>query len=105
MRGLPEDHKCSNQHGHSYLVRVELKSERLNAVGFVLDFGDLEPFKKYINTHFDHKNLDDVFLGQSSAENLAKHFYDYCEARWPETSRVGVRETKKCWAYYQEGDL
>jgi 6-pyruvoyltetrahydropterin/6-carboxytetrahydropterin synthase len=37
----------------------------------------------------------------STAEHMAKHFYDWCKARWSETSAVLVSETPKTWAEYR----
>lgn len=105
LKGLPENHACSREHGHNYLVLVELASRELDEVGFVIDFGKLKPLKQYIDTTFDHKHLNDVpaLKGrQTSAEILAEHFYQWCKARWPQTSKVSISETPKCWASYSK---
>jgi 6-pyruvoyltetrahydropterin/6-carboxytetrahydropterin synthase len=39
--------------------------------------------------------------GPSTAENMARHFYDWCAERWPETCAVLVSETPKTWAEYR----
>lgn len=100
---LPKDHPCANLHGHNYVVEVELCSERLNEYGFVQDYRDLDALKAYIDSTFDHKHLNDV-LGNDNvtAEQIAKHFYDWCKARWPETAAVRVSETPKSKAEYRE---
>jgi 6-pyruvoyltetrahydropterin/6-carboxytetrahydropterin synthase len=99
---LSEDHQCARLHGHNYIVVVELAALELNADGFVRDYQELELFKAYINDHFDHRHLDDLLGGTlSTAENLARHFYDWCVARWPETAAVRVSETPKTWSEYR----
>ncbi len=98
---LPDDHQCARLHGHNYVVVVELASQELNQDGFVRDYQELKALKKYIDDHFDHRHLNDVVEGYSTAENLAKHFYDWCYSRWPETSAVKVSETPKTWAEYR----
>ncbi|MCY1666136.1 6-carboxytetrahydropterin synthase QueD [Rhizobium sp. SL86] len=102
LHHLPADHQCARLHGHNYIVVVELAGENLNADGFVRDYHDLAPLKHYIDTHFDHRHLNEV-LGHSltTAETLAKHFFDWCKARFPETSAVKVSETPKTWAEYR----
>lgn len=102
LKGLPEDHPCARLHGHNYIVVVELESENLNQVGFVRDYRELGPLKKYIDDELDHRHLNDI-LGddQVTAELLAKYLYDWCKARWPETSAVRVSETPKTWAEYR----
>lgn len=99
---LPEDHQCYRLHGHNYIVVVELSGENLNQDGFVRDYHDLKALKTYIDDHFDHRHLNDI-LGHSftTAENLAKHFYEWCRERFPETSAVKVSETPKTWAEYR----
>ena len=100
--GLPMDHQCARLHGHNYIVMVELASDALNAHGFVRDYLDLAPLKTYIDDSFDHRHLNDVMLDDLvTAEKLAKHFFDWCSARWPETSAVKVSETPKTWAEYR----
>lgn len=89
-------------HGHNYIVEVELRSPTLNEVGFVRDYRELDALKVYIDDTFDHNHLNDV-LGDDhvTAEQIAKHFYDWCKAKWPEVSAVRVRETPKSCAEYR----
>jgi 6-pyruvoyltetrahydropterin/6-carboxytetrahydropterin synthase len=101
LEGLPVGHPCGRLHGHNYVVTVELASEELDFVGFVVDYGELKEFKRYIDQEIDHRNLNTVLPGQPSAENLARHFYNFCRDRWPETVAVSVSETPKTWAEYR----
>ena len=80
---------------------VELAAKELNCDGFVRDYHELKPLKEYIDGNFDHRHLNDVLEGYSTAENMAKHFYDWCHARWPEVTAVKVSETPKTWAEYR----
>lgn len=102
LKDLPADHQCARMHGHNYIVVVELSGETLNEYGFVRDYDELSPLKHYIDDELDHRHLNDV-LGddQVTAERMAKHFYDWCKARLPETSAVRVSETPKTWAEYR----
>ena len=98
---LPASHKCSRLHGHSYRVEVVLESAELNADGFVRDYGELAPFKTFVNDKLDHRNLNDVVPGVSSAENLARWLYEFASSLWPEVAAVRVSETQKTWAEYR----
>lgn len=100
--GLPQDHQCARLHGHNYVAVVELASKVLNRHGFVRDYLELAPLKRYIDDTLDHRHLNDV-LGDDcvTAEQLAKHLYDWCATRWPETAAVKVSETPKTWAEYR----
>jgi 6-pyruvoyltetrahydropterin/6-carboxytetrahydropterin synthase len=79
-----------------------LQAPAVNDLGFVVDYGELKPLKDYIDTALDHWHLNDVLAIQPSAENLARHLYDFCKARWPQTVAVRVSETPKTWATYSE---
>lgn len=100
--GLPEGHQCGRLHGHNYIVVIELASEGLDAHGFVRDYHELAPLKRYIDDELDHRHLNDV-LGDDcvTSERLAKHLYDWCAARWSETTAVKISETPKTWAEYR----
>lgn len=98
---LAPDHQCARLHGHNYIVVVELAAPDLNADGFVRDNHELAALKAYVDGTFDHRHLNDVLDVPSTAENLARHFFDWCRARWPETSAVKVSETPKTWAEYR----
>lgn len=110
LYGLPEGHQCGREHGHNFIVEVELQSDELNDVGFIVDYGDLAPLKRYIDTTLDHRHLNEVLGpalpgGQTSAENIAKHLFDWCKVLWPQVSAVRVSETPKTWAEYRRGQL
>ncbi|WOI57720.1 6-pyruvoyl tetrahydropterin synthase family protein [Palleronia sp. LCG004] len=98
---LPDDHPCARLHGHNYVVVVELSAEAPGPDGFVRDYRELAAFKDHIDETLDHRHLDDVLDVPSTAENLARHLFDWCAARWPETSAVAVSETPKTWAEYR----
>lgn len=100
--GLPEEHPCSRLHGHNYVVEVVLEGAELDSVGFIRDYRELSSLKKYIDETVDHRHLNDV-LGhdRTTAEVLAKWFYDWCKAKWAETAAVRVSETPRTWAEYR----
>jgi 6-pyruvoyltetrahydropterin/6-carboxytetrahydropterin synthase len=102
MPKLPPAHRCARLHGHNYTVEVELQSETLDEVGFIRDYSELKAFKEYIDEKFDHRHLNDVMGDDlTTAEHLARHFYDWCKAKWPEISAVRVSETNTTWAEYR----
>jgi 6-pyruvoyltetrahydropterin/6-carboxytetrahydropterin synthase len=101
LEGLPAGHKCGRLHGHSYQVEVELAAEALDEHGFVLDYGDLAPVKKFIDDQLDHHHLPDVVAFQTSAENLARWLFGQVRALVPYVTAVRVSETRKTWAEYR----
>jgi 6-pyruvoyltetrahydropterin/6-carboxytetrahydropterin synthase len=102
LKHLHPEHQCARLHGHNYIVKIELSANELNEYGFVRDYNDLSALKDYIDGTLDHRHLNDV-LGHdhTTAENLAKHFYDWCKPQFPEVSAVSVSETPKTWAEYR----
>lgn len=99
--GLPKDHPCTHIHGHSYGVTVELKSEVPNAVGFVVDYRELEPIKNYIDGALDHRHLNDLFLFNPTAEHIAEHLFNMFKPIFPMLCAVEVSETPKTTARYE----
>jgi 6-pyruvoyltetrahydropterin/6-carboxytetrahydropterin synthase len=101
LDGLPADHQCGRLHGHNYVVEVVLEGEVLNAVGFVRDYGELSPIKRFIDEVLDHRHLNDVFPGiQTSAENMARILYERWKSEIPELAGVRISETPKTWAEF-----
>ncbi|MEM8542230.1 MAG: 6-carboxytetrahydropterin synthase QueD [Pseudomonadota bacterium] len=98
---LEDSHQCARLHGHNYIVVVELQAKSLDTDGFVRDYQELKLLKAYIDQNFDHQHLNDILDVPTTAENLAKHFFDWCQSRWPETSCVRVSETPKTWAEFR----
>ncbi len=105
LHGLVEGHKCGRVHGHNYTVRVSLEGDRLDEHGFILDYGELAPFGRWLDEHFDHRHLNDVVRYQPSAENLAEHLHAVVRSVLVippgVTVSVAVSETRKSWATYR----
>lgn len=101
LDSLPPDHPCARLHGHNYTVEIELESEKLNSNGFVVDYSDLNLFKKIIDSELDHRHLNDVIQGQPTAEIIAYYLFQRARKLWPEVSAVRVKETEKTMAEYR----
>ena len=96
---LHDGHKCRSIHGHSYKIEITLKSELLNNTGMIRDFGELFDLKQYLNQKFDHQILNDI-VEQPTVENIARHLFDWCIGRYPETESIRVSETETSWGEY-----
>lgn len=98
LDGLPAGHPCARTHGHNGIVRVELASDTLNEIGFVVDYGDLAPLKAWLDRTFDHRHLNDVIPFNPTAEQLAAYVHGWCVAQgWP-VRAASWSETPKTWA-------
>jgi 6-pyruvoyltetrahydropterin/6-carboxytetrahydropterin synthase len=102
LTSLPSDHQCARLHGHNYQVKIRLEAEEINGFGFVVDYGELDPFKKLIDTKLDHRHLNEVLLFEPTAELLARWLFRQAVAWWPQTASVAVSETPNTWAEYKE---
>ncbi|WP_405728698.1 6-carboxytetrahydropterin synthase [Streptomyces sp. NBC_00028] len=105
LPGLPPEHKCNRQHGHSYQVEVALTADALEAPGFVTDFGALAPFKEFLDTELDHRNLHEALPFEPTSELLAQFlagwFIQTLEPHIPgRLVSVTVRETGRSWARF-----
>ncbi|WP_326733976.1 6-pyruvoyl trahydropterin synthase family protein [Streptomyces sp. NBC_01022] len=105
LPGLPDEHKCSRQHGHSYKVEVILTASSLEEPGFVTDFGALAPFKAFLNTELDHHNLHEILPFEPTSERLAQFlagwFIQHLQPTIPgRLLAVQVRETQSSWARF-----
>ena len=101
--GLPAGHPCSRPHGHNYAVELVLSAPALTGPGFVLDYGDLAPFGRWLDDTLDHRDLNDVLPCTTTAENIAAYLFATIGERWPAWPLAAVRvsETGKTWAEYR----
>lgn len=90
---LSYESKCQNLHGHNWIVTVFCCSENLNKDGMVCDFKHI---KDQIHGKLDHANLNDIFLFNPTAENIAKWICDQI----PTCYKVMVQESEGNMATY-----
>lgn len=84
---LDYESKCTNLHGHNWIVDVYLRSETLDKNGMIMDFTHI---KSKILDRFDHKVINEVVDFNPTAENLAKYI---CDELRPYCYRVDVQES------------
>lgn len=90
---LPDSHKCSRLHGHSYRVEVRVSGPVGEDTDWVMDFADIKHAFAPLHDQLDHRYLNEVVgLGNPTSENLARWIWDRLAAELP-LSEVVVRET------------
>jgi 6-pyruvoyltetrahydropterin/6-carboxytetrahydropterin synthase len=89
--------KCERLHGHNWRVRVYARASRLNRIGMVVDFADLQKIVSEICARFDHQNVNEIppfDEVNTTAENLAHHFYVEANRRLAAVDEGRVRVSK-----------
>lgn len=114
---------CKNLHGHTYRVDVSVAQSADAAADMVIDFKDLKTIlEDVVSAHFDHafiysaanpdeceiaaliarKGMRTVALPyRSTAENLARHFFEKLSPRIAGLAAVRVWETPGNCAEYR----
>ncbi|MBR0297413.1 MAG: 6-carboxytetrahydropterin synthase [Bacteroidales bacterium] len=92
---LSYESKCEALHGHNWIVVVHCKSKTLNADGMVSDFTTI---KKKISGALDHRNLNEIFDFNPTAENIAKWICDQIENCY----KVEIWESESNKAAYEK---
>lgn len=92
---LDYESKCSNIHGHNWIVTVHCKNKFLNENGMVVDFTHI---KKKIHDRLDHKYINEVLGGVNpTAENIAHWILNQV----PYCYKVEVQESEGNIAVYE----
>lgn len=92
---LSYESKCTNMHGHNWIITVYCKAEELNQDGMVVDFTHI---KERIHGYLDHGNLNELLPFNPTAENIARWVVDQI----PQCYKASVQESEGNIAIYEE---
>ena len=92
---LNYESKCSNIHGHNWIVEIYMQSKELDSNGMVMDFTHI---KKKIHDMLDHRYINDVVQVNPTAENIAKWI---CDRLGSKCYKVTVQESEGNVAEYE----
>ena len=90
---VPETHKCSKLHGHSFWVRVSVDGN-LNNLGWVIDYAEIKSACGPIIEELDHSYLNEINgLENPTSENIAIWLWDKLKEDLPQLLEIEIMET------------
>lgn len=90
---LDYESKCQRLHGHNGIITIYCCTETLDRNGMVADFTHL---KELVTERLDHRNLNELFDFNTTAENMARWI---CE-QIPQAYKVVFQESEGNIAAY-----
>ena len=102
LPNVPEGHKCSRLHGHSYRVAIHVAGPVDERLGWVMDFGDIKNVVSPVIERLDHYYLNEIVgLANPTSERLAEWLWTQIAGPLPTLSAITVRETCTSGAIYR----
>ncbi len=102
------DGECSEMHGHTWKVKIEIKAKKTDKIGISFDFKKLKSITNKVIDRLDHNNINTVppFDKENpTAENLARYCYNEVGKLLPESvkmSKVTIWESDSYAVCYEE---
>lgn len=97
--------KCEELHGHNWRVQINIKSDRLDEIGMVLDFKLLKNKLSACLEQMDHKYLNKLPYFKKvnpTSENIAVYIYKKLIVQIPLLKSVTVWENNTSCATYEK---
>lgn len=91
---VPDGHKCSRLHGHSFQIAIHVSGPVDAHHGWVMDFADIKHAFKPVWEQLDHHYLNEIpGLDNPTSENLARWIWRHLKPALPLLSKIVVKET------------
>ena len=101
LPNVGEGHKCSEIHGHSFLIEIHIQGTVDKRSGWVMDFADIDNAFGPLHDQLDHKNLNDIAgLDNPTSENIAKWIWEHLHLALPQLSKIIVQESPESGCIY-----
>jgi 6-pyruvoyltetrahydropterin/6-carboxytetrahydropterin synthase len=84
---------CGRVHGHTWKVRVEIETDRINDIGISIDFKELKKLTDSVIDRLDHQDINTIapFNARNpTAEHLAQYVYQEVKKELPPSIRLAL---------------
>jgi 6-pyruvoyltetrahydropterin/6-carboxytetrahydropterin synthase len=82
---------CGRVHGHTWKVRVEVETDRINDIGISIDFKELKRLAESVIDRLDHQDINTVppfDIQNPTAEHLSRYIYGEVKNKLPTSIRL-----------------
>jgi 6-pyruvoyltetrahydropterin/6-carboxytetrahydropterin synthase len=99
---VPQGHKCSRLHGHSFRVEVAVSGPVDPELGWFIDYAEIDAACRPLVEVLDHRYLNEIEgLENPTSERLAKFIWDRLVVSLRGLERVTVMETCESRCEYE----
>ncbi len=104
LPNVPEGHKCSRLHGHSFRCTVTAAGPIDDESGWLMDYADIRAVIEPVRKQLDHYLLNEIEgLSNPTSEVLARWIWTRLHSGLPQLTAVTVRETCNARCTYRGG--
>ncbi len=94
LPNLPETHKCTKMHGHSFKVEIAIDGEVNPAIGWVYDHAEISRAMKPLLELLDHSYLNEIEgLENPTIEYMAAWLWKKLAPQLPGLAEITIYET------------
>ena len=102
LPNLPDEHPCSQVHGHSFEIILKVSGELNEKTGFIIDFQEIENSFGPILKLLDHAYLNNIKgLENPTSENMCLYVWENIKPSLPNIIEVEIKETSATGCRYK----
>ena len=105
LPNLPDEHPCSQVHGHSFEIILKVSGELNEKTGFIIDFQEIEDSFDPIRKLLDHAYLNNIKgLENPTSENIVIWIWNKLKPSLPVLSSLEIKESSSTGCIYRGED-
>ena len=102
LPSLPDEHPCSQVHGHSFEIILKVSGELNEKTGFIIDFQEIEDSFDPIRKLLDHAYLNNIKgLENPTSENMCKYIWEKVKPEILGFVEIEIKETHSTGCIYR----